>query len=98
MIKWSVVIGIFFLITGCEQQYRYFCHNPANWQSERCQKPICEVNRDCPEYVLKNTNGNGSGINFSNSTSSVSNSSQQCNNVNNNKNVSPKADQKGVCR
>ena len=40
-----------FLITGCEQQYRYPCQNPDNWKTAVCQKPACEVNRECPEHI-----------------------------------------------
>jgi len=100
MIKWAVIVGIFLTLAGCEQQYRYFCHDPANWKSDRCQKPICEVNRDCPEYILKGTNGNGNSVNLTNLPGAVANTPQQCNNttVNNNRNVSPRPEQKGVCR
>jgi hypothetical protein len=40
--------------SGCDQYYRYPCQNPANWEKESCKKPLCEVNRDCPEYIFKN--------------------------------------------
>ena len=39
--------------TGCEQAYRYPCQDPANWQAPECQRPICEVNRDCPDLIFK---------------------------------------------
>ena len=41
-----------FLFTGCHDQYRYFCQDPDNFKSERCQKPLCEFNQDCPEYLV----------------------------------------------
>jgi hypothetical protein len=44
-----------FLITGCEQHYRYPCQNPANWDSSQCQKPVCEIHRQCPEFFLKDS-------------------------------------------
>jgi hypothetical protein len=47
-----MILGCFF-ITGCENRYRYPCQNPENWDKEFCQKPICEVSRDCPEYIFK---------------------------------------------
>jgi hypothetical protein len=40
------------LCTGCHDQYRYFCQDPDNFKSERCQKPLCEFNQDCPEYLV----------------------------------------------
>jgi hypothetical protein len=43
-----------FIAAGCEQKFRYPCQDPANWETEQCKKPLCEVNRDCPEYIFKN--------------------------------------------
>lgn len=40
-------------LTQCEQHYRYACQDPANWDQDYCKKPLCEVNRDCPEYIFK---------------------------------------------
>jgi len=39
--------------TGCEQAFRYPCQDPANWNAPECQRPICEVNRDCPDLIFK---------------------------------------------
>jgi hypothetical protein len=41
------------IVAGCEDRYRYDCQNPENWNTERCQKPKCEIHRDCPEYIFK---------------------------------------------
>jgi hypothetical protein len=70
MIKTMAATAVLLILVGCEQQYRYPCHNPDNWDTPRCQKPLCEINKDCPEHILKGTNGNGNGtgsstINFS---------------------------------
>jgi hypothetical protein len=43
---------IVLLLAGCEQYYRYPCQDPANWETARCQKPVCEVNQECPEHVF----------------------------------------------
>ena len=40
-------------VTGCEQAFRYPCQDPANWNATECQRPICEVNRDCPDLIFK---------------------------------------------
>jgi hypothetical protein len=40
-------------VTGCEQAFRYPCQDPANWNAPECQRPICEVNRDCPDLIFK---------------------------------------------
>ena len=44
-------------MTGCEQRYRYPCQDPENWNSAECQKPLCEVHRDCPEIIFKGGHG-----------------------------------------
>lgn len=49
-------LGIAFLallLVACEDQYRYPCQNPANWDKEFCRKPICDINRTCPEHIFK---------------------------------------------
>jgi hypothetical protein len=38
-------------MTGCDQRFRYPCQDPENWKSAVCQKPACEVNRECPEHI-----------------------------------------------
>lgn len=38
---------------GCQQQFRYPCQDPENWGKPECQRPICEVNRDCPDLIFK---------------------------------------------
>jgi hypothetical protein len=47
--------GIFLVVAlaGCEQYFRYPCQNPKNWENDECKKPLCEVNRDCPEHIFK---------------------------------------------
>lgn len=85
MVKMMAATAVLLALMGCEQQYRYPCHDPANWDTPRCQKPLCEINRDCPEHILKGTNGNGNGtINYNNTQS---NNCSQCvpnNNTSNN--------------
>lgn len=43
------------MLVGCEQYYRYPCQDPNNWELDECKKPLCEVNRDCPDLIF---NGN----------------------------------------
>lgn len=45
-----IVTALF--LTGCDQHYRYFCHDPGNWDSDRCRAPMCEINKDCPKHIL----------------------------------------------
>jgi hypothetical protein len=57
----TIVIGFLLLlamlVSGCENRYRYACQNPENWDKDFCKKPICEVSRDCPEYIFKEQGG-----------------------------------------
>ena len=39
------------LLTGCGDTYRYYCQNPDNFNSAQCQKPRCEFDQTCPEYL-----------------------------------------------
>lgn len=41
------------VVIGCEQRYRYPCQDPAKWKEAVCQKPKCEVHRDCPDIIFK---------------------------------------------
>ena len=91
MVKMLAATAVLVMLAGCEQQYRYPCHDPANWETPRCQKPLCEINRDCPEHILKGANGNNGsgGITFG-----PQNNSAQCTQCNNN-NSFVRSDQKG---
>ena len=35
------------------ERFRYSCQDPANWDKEMCQKPLCDVTRTCPEHIFK---------------------------------------------
>lgn len=34
-------------------RFRYPCQDPANWDKDICQKPLCDVTRTCPEHIFK---------------------------------------------
>ena len=34
-------------------RFRYPCQDPENWDKAICQKPLCDVNRTCPEHIFK---------------------------------------------
>jgi len=104
MIKTMAATAVLLILVGCEQQYRYPCHNPDNWDTPRCQPPLCEINKDCPEHILKGTNGNGNGngsnITFGNSganSNSNSGANSNCNQCNN-QNAFIRPDQRGANR
>ena len=40
------------LLAGCEDQYRYPCQNPDNFNKPQCQKPKCQFTQMCPEYLV----------------------------------------------
>jgi hypothetical protein len=44
-------------LMACDQHYRYPCQDPSNWEEKYCKKPLCEVNRDCPDYIFKKPEG-----------------------------------------
>jgi hypothetical protein len=41
------------IAAGCEQRYRYPCQDVKNWETEQCQRPLCEVHKDCPDIIFK---------------------------------------------
>lgn len=82
MVKWIAAAAVLVVLAGCEQQYRYPCHDPEKWETPRCQKPLCEINRDCPEHILKGPNGNGNNNGSNSINFNTNNSCTQCNNQN----------------
>lgn len=48
----AVIAAAGLLMAGCDTRYRYACQDPANWEKPACQKPLCEVNRECPEHIF----------------------------------------------
>ena len=48
---WGLSI-LLVLLCGCEDRYRYYCQDPNNFSAAKCQKPLCEFNQDCPEYLV----------------------------------------------
>lgn len=41
------------IAAGCKERYRYPCQDPANWETAQCQKPLCEIHRQCPDLIFK---------------------------------------------
>ena len=41
-----------FLLTACEDRYRYSCQDPKNFPAKRCQRPDCLFTQDCPDYLV----------------------------------------------
>jgi hypothetical protein len=68
-----------FIAAGCEQKFRYPCQDPANWETEQCKKPLCEVNRDCPEYIFKN--GGSAAVNITPAAPAAPICNKGCNDV-----------------
>lgn len=55
LLKWLlllIVLPIALAVFGGDR-FRYPCQDPANWDKEICQKPMCDVTRTCPEHVFK---------------------------------------------
>ena len=55
MFKWLAVLIVLPLLLAIfgGDRFRYPCQDPANWDKEFCQKPLCDVTRTCPEHVFK---------------------------------------------
>jgi len=41
-------------VTACgyDGWVRYPCQSPENWETVACQRPQCEVDGTCPDYLL----------------------------------------------
>ena len=37
------------LLVACQENYRYPCQDPENWDTKQCKKPYCSANGTCPE-------------------------------------------------
>ena len=48
--KYALLLTL--LLVGCEDRYRYYCQDPAHFGDVKCQKPLCEFNQDCPDYLV----------------------------------------------
>ena len=50
--KKLMLLSLLLILMGCEERYRYYCQDPANWQQKRCQRPDCLFTQDCPDYLV----------------------------------------------
>lgn len=39
-------------LAACDDRYRYYCQDPANFSAKRCQRPDCLFTQDCPDYLV----------------------------------------------
>jgi hypothetical protein len=55
LFKWLGLLILLPIVLAAfgEDRFRYPCQNPANWDKDICQKPLCEVTRTCPEHIFK---------------------------------------------
>jgi hypothetical protein len=53
-----LILALLPVLVACEENYRYPCQDPENWEKKECQKPYCSANGTCPEdlthYEKKN--------------------------------------------
>lgn len=50
------ILSVFLvLLTGCEDQFRYPCQNPKNWEIAECKAPLCTATGTCPDMLIKPT-------------------------------------------
>ena len=55
LFKWLALLILLPIILAFfgGDRYRYPCQDPTNWGTAECQKPQCEVLRQCPEHIFK---------------------------------------------
>lgn len=55
LVRWLLLLLLLplWLAMCSQEQFRYPCQNPANWDKDFCKKPLCDVTRTCPEHVFK---------------------------------------------
>jgi len=74
LFKWLaalIVLPLILAVFGGDR-FRYPCQDPANWDKNFCQKPLCDVTRTCPEHVFKGGRDPRLGMpNDTNTTQSV---------------------------
>lgn len=51
--KRLIFVGLL-VLAGCgyDGSYRYECQDPANWEAEECNPPMCLVDGMCTETLL----------------------------------------------
>ena len=52
LIKLLPIMLIAVSACGYDGHYRYECQDPANWEKEECNPPICEVDGACTNTLL----------------------------------------------
>ena len=55
LVKWLLLLLLLplGLALFSEERFRYPCQDPANWDKQICEKPLCDVTRTCPEHIFK---------------------------------------------
>jgi len=46
------VLLLFLVSCGYDGSYRYECQDPANWENEECNPPICIVEGGCTKDLI----------------------------------------------
>lgn len=78
LFKWLallILLPLALAIFGGDR-FRYPCQDPDNWDKPECQKPLCEINRQCPEHIFKN--GNEQKANVTNQPAQLPSTGANC--------------------
>lgn len=49
----ALIFILLLILISCSDRYRYPCQDPANWDSDECNPPICTASGTCTADTLK---------------------------------------------
>jgi len=47
------ILAILFVMSGCEDRYRYACQDPENWKNAECNRPQCVASGSCTDMIIE---------------------------------------------
>lgn len=60
--KFILISALIPILISCQENYRYPCQDPDNWELKECKKPYCSANGTCPEDLLHYTAGDKNAV------------------------------------
>jgi hypothetical protein len=56
--KTIITLLVLFMVSGCEDSYRYPCQDPVNWKDPKCEPPPCLADETCTKFLIEVPNEN----------------------------------------